>query len=68
MIFLPQRRNMPQLDKKSIKKFNYADYLTWSDDERWEIIEGVTYNMSPAPAREHQRVSAIIFVKIFNNS
>lgn len=35
----------------------YQDYLTWPDDERWEIIEGVAYDMSPAPAIRHQRVS-----------
>jgi len=57
---------MVPLAEKLNKKFNYADYLNWADDERWEIIEGVPYNMSPAPAREHQRVSAIIFVKIYN--
>ena len=39
------------------KKFNYADYLTWPDDERWEIIEGVVYDISPAPSTEHQRIS-----------
>ena len=55
-----------KLKKKSDEKFNYADYLTWPDDERWEIIEGVAYNMSPSPVREHQRVSAIIFAKIYN--
>lgn len=57
---------MAPLAKKLDKKFNYADYLTWPDDERWEIIEGVPYDMSPAPAREHQRISAIIFAKIYN--
>ena len=28
-----------KLNEKSDEKFNYADYLTWPDDERWEIIE-----------------------------
>jgi Uma2 family endonuclease len=37
------------------KSYNYADYLTWSDEERWEIIGGVPYNMSPAPSTRHQR-------------
>ena len=37
-----------------IEKYTYADYLLWDDDERWEIIEGVPYNMSPAPRRYHQ--------------
>lgn len=35
-------------------KFTYADYLTWDDDERWELIDGQAYNMSPAPATKHQ--------------
>lgn len=37
--------------------FTYADYVTWPDGERWELIHGVAYNMSPAPSPEHQRVS-----------
>jgi Uma2 family endonuclease len=48
---------MALLAKKSDKKFNYADFLTWPDDERWEIIEGVAYDMSPAPSTEHQSIS-----------
>ncbi|WP_416867264.1 MAG: Uma2 family endonuclease [Imperialibacter sp.] len=36
------------------KKVTYADYLTWPDSERWEIIYGLPYNMSPAPSRRHQ--------------
>ncbi|WP_022948992.1 PDDEXK family nuclease [Methylohalobius crimeensis] len=35
-------------------KFTYADYLTWSDDERWELIEGIPHAMAPAPTRRHQ--------------
>jgi Uma2 family endonuclease len=43
--------------KKENKKLTYKDYLTWPDDERWELIDGVAYDMSPAPSREHQRIS-----------
>lgn len=57
---------MAQLAKSLNGTFSYADYLSWPDEERWEIIEGVAYDMSPAPSREHQRVSANIFAKIFN--
>jgi len=32
----------------------YGDYLTWPEDERWELIDGVPYNMTPAPSRRHQ--------------
>lgn len=46
--------------------YTYADYLTWSDDERWEIIEGVAHNMSPAPSTEHQRVCGKLFIQISN--
>jgi Uma2 family endonuclease len=37
--------------------YSYADYLTWNDDERWEIINGFAYCMSPAPSRKHQFIS-----------
>ena len=36
--------------------FNYGDYCAWPDDERWELIDGVVYNMAPAPSRVHQEV------------
>jgi Uma2 family endonuclease len=39
------------------KKFTYGDYLTWQDDERWEIIDGVSYVMTPAPTLYHQNIS-----------
>ena len=32
----------------------YDDYKNWED--RWEIIDGVSYSMSPAPYPKHQRV------------
>lgn len=35
----------------------YADYLTWDDGKRWEIIDGEAYCMSPAPAVDHQVVA-----------
>ena len=37
--------------------FTYADYLTWPDGERWELIDGEAYMMSPAPSRKHQEIS-----------
>ncbi|MEL6539044.1 MAG: Uma2 family endonuclease, partial [Bacteroidota bacterium] len=37
-------------------RYTYQDYLSWDDGERWELIEGVAYNMSPAPNRKHQRL------------
>jgi Uma2 family endonuclease len=43
--------------KQEDKKYNYGDYLTWPDNESWEIIDGLPYNMSPAPTTEHQLIS-----------
>lgn len=35
--------------------YTYADYYNWSEDERWELINGEAYAMS-APSRLHQKV------------
>lgn len=42
---------------KEKESYTYADYLKWPEGERWEIIEGKPYNMSPAPATRHQRIA-----------
>ncbi|WP_245543307.1 Uma2 family endonuclease [Kyrpidia tusciae] len=36
------------------RRYNYEDYLNWLDDKRWELIDGVPYDMSPSPSRRHQ--------------
>lgn len=41
---------------KPDKKYTYKDYLEWPDDERWELIEGIAYNMTPAPSLKHQSI------------
>lgn len=43
--------------KEENQSFTYADYLTWDDDERWELIDGVAYAMT-APLRSHQTISS----------
>jgi Uma2 family endonuclease len=35
--------------------FTYGDYCNWSEDERWELIDGQAYAMS-APSRVHQEI------------
>lgn len=37
-------------------RYTVADYLTWPDEERWELIGGRAYNMSPAPSIKHQTI------------
>jgi len=46
--------------------YTYADYIQWNDNERWELIDGVAYNMSPAPSRKHQKISQILSRRIGN--
>ncbi len=38
-------------------RYTYKDYKTWPEDERWELIYGVPYSMSPAPRRMHQTLT-----------
>lgn len=58
---------MPQPAVKE-EKITVSDYLTWPDDERWEIIDGITYNMSPAPRIRHQDIAGNFYVKLKTNS
>ena len=47
------------------KRYTYADYLTWDDDERWELIDGVPYLMS-APTWQHQAIGGNLFKQLAN--
>ncbi len=38
--------------------FTWDDYRSWDDGERWELIGGVAYSMSPAPSTRHQRIQS----------
>lgn len=57
---------MPQPSYKRKSGFTYSDYLTWPEEERWEIIHGEAYNMTPAPSRRHQQLSGRLFTAIFS--
>jgi Uma2 family endonuclease len=57
---------MGPLAQKKDEVFRYGDYLKWDDGERWELIDGVAYNMTPAPSRFHQRVSGQLFLQFGN--
>ncbi len=46
------------------KKYTYQDYLIWPAEERWEIIAGRAYSMSPAPGIKHQKVAAPIYSRL----
>lgn len=43
--------------RKTNQAYTYEDYVTWPEEERWEIIDGGAYSMTPAPTTGHQRIS-----------
>jgi Uma2 family endonuclease len=45
-------------------RYTYADYLRWPEDERWELIAGVAYDMTPAPSRVHQDVLGALHLQV----
>ena len=47
------------------KQYSYADYLTWPEDERWEIIDGVPY-MQAASSPAHQLISGELYRQFAN--
>ncbi len=51
---------------KNDRPYSYGDYLTWNDDERWELIDGIAYAMRPSPSPKHQEIFGIIFNAMFN--
>ncbi len=48
----------------NIERYNYGDYQEWPDHERWELIDGIAYDMSPAPSRKHQKILGELFRQI----
>ncbi len=45
------------LAEKLPRRFTFADYRRWPEEERWELIDGVAWDMSPAPSLDHQAIS-----------
>lgn len=47
------------------RRYTWNDYQTWPECERWEIIDGVAYDMCPAPPTRHQAVAGNCFGILF---
>lgn len=70
MSLLPMNEitSLSQLDLNG--SYSYSDYLCWKIKERIELIKGKIMEMSPAPARFHQRISMKLiskFLGVFDN-
>ncbi|MBU0701839.1 Uma2 family endonuclease [bacterium] len=51
--------------RKEEEKYTYKDYLGWPDEERWELIDGIAYDMSPSPSVDHQDISIALGTEFF---
>ena len=47
---------MNSLIKHHQARYTLADYVSWPDAERLELIAGEIFNMSPAPTIKHQGI------------
>jgi len=54
---------MTNLARKHEDLLSYSDYLQW-DKGRWELIDGEVFDMTPAPSRQHQKISGELFAEI----
>ena len=52
---------MNSILKSRSTRYTVADYMNWPDEERWELIDGVAYDMSPAPTIKHQNIAGGIY-------
>lgn len=52
------RQNIIHNPQTNTPPYTYADYLRWDDNKRYELYNGIVYEMLPAPSRRHQEVSA----------
>jgi len=41
---------------KEYERYSWGEYRSWPEEERWELIDGVAWDMSPAPSRNHQQI------------
>lgn len=45
-------------------RYTYADYLTWDDDVRRELIDGEIFVMGPVPRPAHQALLGALYVQV----
>jgi Uma2 family endonuclease len=48
---------------KDNQRYTYADYLTWPENVRYELIDGYAYCMAPAPILAYQDVAGEIYLQ-----
>jgi len=49
--------------RRSEEHYTYTDIQSWPEGERWELIDGVAYDMTPAPGYKHQETLGELFAQ-----
>jgi len=52
--------------KETARQYTYADYEKLDDGNRYELIDGVVYLMSPGASQAHQGISGEFFSQLYN--
>lgn len=55
----------PNAPTQGPQRYTYADYQSWNDGQRWELLDGLAIAMSPAPVVDHQVVVGAVFAQLF---
>ena len=50
----------------AVEHHTYADYLTWPEGVRYELLDGVAYLMAPGPTLDHQEIAGDIYRQLAN--
>lgn len=54
------------LAPKPGQKYTIEDWRQWPEDERWELIEGKAWCMTPSPPLIHQQILGDLAVEIYS--
>lgn len=38
------------------RRYTYDEYYSWDDNQRWEVIDGYVFSMTPNPSTNHQTI------------
>jgi len=49
---------------KQHPRFGWDDYQRWPDEQRWEIIAGEAFDMSPTPTPRHQAIVGELYAAL----
>ena len=52
------------LPRRDALRHTYGDYRSWPEEVRYELVDGATYLMSPAPSRQHQKLLGELFYQV----